>query len=184
MREREREKVEGRKCVVERDSERQMAAADVSGVPPPPPPPVCPVVGDEKAVKKRFEIKKWNAVALWAWGTYAARVYTLYSLAAYMCSTRCIVCTPQRERKRERERLSGRETDYHYIYVYIYVVFVLYTHGTFVRSRGMQILLSITVPFAATILWTCVSSVKPIRYVDIHSRMHPSLRTSHSITRR
>ena len=173
---REREKVEGRKCVVERDIERQMAAADVSGVPPPPPPPVCPVVGDEKAVKKRFEIKKWNAVALWAWGTYAARVYTLYSLAAYMCSTRCIVCTPQRERERERERLI--------IIIYMYVVFVLYTHGTFVRSRGMQILLSTTVPFAATILWTCVSSVRPIRYVDIHSRMHPSLRTSHSITRR
>ena len=107
--------------MVERDIERQMAAADVSGVPPPPPPPVCPVVGDEKAVKKRFEIKKWNAVALWAWGTYAARVYTLYSLAAYMCSTRCIVCTPQRERKRERERLI--------IIIYMYICGVCFVYS-------------------------------------------------------
>ena len=24
----------------------------------------------EGAVAKRFEVKKWNAVALWAWGTF------------------------------------------------------------------------------------------------------------------
>ena len=24
----------------------------------------------EAAPQKRFEIKKWNAVALWAWGTF------------------------------------------------------------------------------------------------------------------
>ena len=30
------------------------------------PPPECPPVDKHK---KRFEIKKWNAVTLWAWGT-------------------------------------------------------------------------------------------------------------------
>jgi hypothetical protein len=29
----------------------------------------------EAAPQKRFEIKKWNAVALWAWGKYLKLLY-------------------------------------------------------------------------------------------------------------
>ncbi|CAI2177327.1 10595_t:CDS:2 [Funneliformis geosporum] len=29
--------------------------------------------------RKRFEVKKWNAVALWAWGKYFVTYYILYN---------------------------------------------------------------------------------------------------------
>lgn len=42
--------------------DEEMKAPDAAAVAPPPAP--AATVGDEK----RFEIKKWNAVALWSWG--------------------------------------------------------------------------------------------------------------------
>ena len=49
-------------------AEKAAETAEAAAPPPPPPSadavPLCTVVGE----KKRFEIKKWNAVALWAWG--------------------------------------------------------------------------------------------------------------------
>ena len=34
---------------------------------------------------KRFEIKKWNAVALWAWGMRFQRYFIFWSTVYYSC---------------------------------------------------------------------------------------------------
>jgi len=37
-----------------------------------------PAKGGKKVTGKKFEVKKWNAVALWAWGTLLLNTHYLF----------------------------------------------------------------------------------------------------------
>lgn len=92
--------------------------------------------------EKRFEIKKWNAVALWSWGSCVVVVATAAVAAAGVP-----IRPPSNDRSGSLR--SG-------------LTFCILCF-CFWFSPATQILWSTTALFAAITLWTCALSARPIR---------------------
>lgn len=71
--------------------ENTAAGMEIDTALPQQPPPTAPAV--ESTVKPRFEIKKYNAVALWAWGAYCVISSCLSMLSQAASSLTLSFCT-------------------------------------------------------------------------------------------